>query len=134
MFDKKVYIKEWKKKNPKKVAGYNRKYEKELKKRAHKVLKDECVLCGGKKNLDVHERKGNKHPTSVTGYYLVLKFPGKFALLCHECHRPRMHWAMKKYGFTFKQVLQYKDLLFGYNKEGGFNYEKKQKSKVSQKD
>lgn len=106
-------IKEWLQNNPTKDAVRQKKYREELKQRAHKVLKGRCVLCGGKESLDVHERKANKHPTSVAGYLLVLKFPDKFALLCRKCHRPRMHRMMEKYGFTFKQVLFYKDLLFG---------------------
>lgn len=106
-------IREWLQNNPTKDAVRGKKYREELKRRAHKILKDKCVLCGGKENLDVHEKKGNKHPTGNAGYLLVLKFPYKFALLCRKCHRPRMHWVMEKYGFTFKQVLQYKQLLFG---------------------
>lgn len=138
MFDKKAYMKEYQqrpeakarkrerrqcpeakekekekeyKQRPEVIAREREHYE-ELKRRAHKILKDKCALCEGKENLCVHERKGNKHPTSRKAYLLVLKFPDKFALLCSSCHK-RIHWIMKKRGFTFKQVLQYKDFLFG---------------------
>lgn len=112
-----TYHKKWAEANPKKVAIIGKKHSEKLKQEAHKKLKGRCILCGGRKNLEAHEKKGNVHPRGATGYRLVLRFPSKFALLCSECHRPRMHKAMKKYGFTFEQVLQYRELLFGSLKE-----------------
>lgn len=120
-----VRTKKWQEAHKEEIIAYREEHKEEkaismkdwrgkLKKEVHRKLKGRCVLCGGVKNLCVHERKGNKHPTGH--WLLVLKFPSKFALLCKRCHQSRMHWAMEKYGFSFEQVLQYKDLLFGKRK------------------
>lgn len=114
--------KEWGRKNKKKVAAYqtvNRKrcLEKLIRK-ALKLLRGECVICGSRDDLRRHDKKGRKHVYGHSGCLLVLKYPERFALLC-ESHHQKVHWIMKKTGFSFEKILQYKQFYFGSLKKDG---------------
>lgn len=121
--------KEWGRKNKKKVAAYqavNRKrcLEK-LKRKALKLLGGKCVICGSRDDLRKHDKKGREHVYGHSGCLLVLRYPERFALLC-ESHHQKVHWIMKKYGFTFEKILQYKEFYFG-----SLNEERKKLVEVS---
>lgn len=81
-----------------------RSYKKQREKRSQAVLLlgSKCFFCKHEdKRLIFHKKDGQSHKKPT--YYLVLKNPNDFVLLCLPCHQG-VHWIMKYLGMSWERI------------------------------
>lgn len=114
----KKYSRRWRKANP----NYNKKYYiknrtaclkrrkawyEERQEQIKDAFENECYFCDAFKKLLIHRKDGQPH---VWGASLdVLRNINDYTLLCCYCHTG-IHWCMKHLGFTWDDVLKYKEI------------------------
>lgn len=79
----------------------------EKRKIADDLLGNECVFCGrtrDERKLLYHKKDGQHH--SCNSFYLVIKNPDDWALLCYPCHGG-VHWLMEVWRLSWDEIVEF---------------------------